>query len=129
MALLRLAEYQSGMRMLAESKYGGTAEIGEMASRTAGIAGLLGGKPAGTEGGGAGGGGLALPPEVRRWAVSKMLECADRWDVRLSDVLGLLVTRLGRDEAREAVRARQVKDIYGARAAAELRSELGMDEG
>ena len=123
MALLRLAEYRSGMRMLAESKYGGTAEIGEMAARTAGIASLLGGMPAGTEGGGA-----ARPPEVRRWAVSKMLECADRWDVRLSDVLGLLASRLGRDEAREAVRARQVKDIYGARAAGELRSELGMDE-
>ena len=111
------------MRMLAESKYGGTAEIGEMAARTAGIASLLGGMPAGTEGGG-----TARPPEVRRWAVSKMLECADRWDVRLSDVLGLLASRLGRDEAREAVRARQVKDIYGARAAAELRSELGMGE-
>ena len=117
MALLRLSEYTSGMRMRAESKYGGRAELEEMASRTAGIAGLLGAAPGG-----------ATPLEVRQWAVSKILECADRWDVRFSDALGLLVSKLGRDEAREAVRVRQVRDIYGPRAAADMRAELGMDK-
>ena len=131
MALLKLSEYQSGMRMLSESKYGGTGEIGEMADRTAGIINLFGGMAAAAGGGGEGegeGGGMPLPLEVRQWAVSKMLECADRWDVRFSDALGLLVSRLGRDTVREAVRVRQVKDIYGARAASDMRSELGMDD-
>ena len=124
-ALLRLSGYLSSMRMRAESKYGGTAELGEMSERTAGIAGILGGIPAGPGGGGTA---VPAPAEVRQWAVSKMLECADRWDVRFSDALGILVSGLGRDELKEAVRVRQVRDIYGARAAAELRAELGMDE-
>ena len=129
MALLKLSEYQSGMRMLSESKYGGTGEIGEMADRTAGIINLFGGMAAAGGGGEGEDGGMPLPLEVRQWAVSKMLECADRWDVRFSDALGLLVSRLGRDTVREAVRVRQVKDIYGARAASDMRSELGMDDG
>lgn len=118
MSILRLSEYQSGMRMHAESKYGGAAELGEMASRTAGIAGLPGG---------AGGRGGHPPLGVLRWAVSKILECADRWDVRFSDALGLLVSSLGKEAVGEAVREQQVRDMYGARAVAELRAELGMD--
>ena len=123
MALLRLSEYESGMRMRAESKYGGAAELGEMASRTARIASLLEGIAGGR--GGADGAGGALPLEVRQWAASKILECADRWDVRFSDALRLLVSGLGREAAGEAVREQQVRDIYGARAVSELRAELG----
>ena len=118
-AILRLSEYRSGMGMRAESKYGGADDLDAMASRTADIAGILGR----AQGGGAG----IRPAEVRRWAVSKILECADRWDVRFSDALALLVARLGRDAVGEAVRERQVRDVYGARAVAELRAELGMD--
>ena len=120
-AILRLSEYRSGIGMRAESKYGGTDDLDAMASRTADIAGILGRAPGGDAG--------IRPAEVRRWAVSRILECADRWDVRFSDALALLVARLGRDAVGEAVRERQVRDVYGARAVAELRAELGMDGG
>ena len=120
-AILRLSEYRSGIGMRAESKYGGTDDLDAMASRTADIVGILGRAPGGDAG--------IRPAEVRRWAVSRILECADRWDVRFSDALALLVARLGRDAVGEAVRERQVRDVYGARAVAELRAELGMDGG
>ena len=118
-AILRLSEYRSGIGMRAESKYGGADDLDAMASRTADIAGILGRAPGNDAG--------IRPAEVRRWAVSRILECADRWDVRFSDALALLVARLGRDAVGEAVRERQVRDVYGARAVAELRAELGMD--
>ena len=122
MALLRLSEYESAVRMRAESKYGNAQDIESMAARTAEIAGILGGIPAGP------GGGRPLPGEVGQWAVSKMLECADRWDVRFSDALEALVSGMGVDALKGAVRVQQVKDVYGARAAAEMRSRLGIAE-
>ena len=123
MAMLRLSEYHSEMRMRAESKYGGAQDLAAMATRTAEMAKILDENSAG-----AGGGGGRPPHEVRQWAVSKILECADRWDVRFSDVLEILSSSIGDDVLREAVRVQQVKDIYGARAAGELRTKLGIAE-
>ena len=122
MALLRLSEYESAVRMRAESKYGSAQDIASMAARTAEIAGILGGIPAGP------GGARPSPGEVGQWAVSKMIECADRWDVRFSDALEALVSGMGDDALKGAVRVQQVKDVYGARAAAEMRSRLGIAE-
>lgn len=122
MALLRLSEYESAMRMHAESKYGGAQDLASMAARTAEMARILGSIPAEA------GGGRAMPDEAGRWAVSKILECADRWDVRFSDALDALVSGLGGDALKGAVRVQQVKDIYGARAATEMCARLGIAE-
>ncbi len=118
MALLRLAGYQSGIRMRAESKYGGIGELRGMVEQTAEIAALFGRLSADSAGR------MPMPREVSQWAVSKILDCADRWEVRFSEVYGLLKDGLGRDALREAAGARQVREIYGSRAAEEMRADL-----
>lgn len=120
MALLRLSEFQSGIRMNSESKYGDASDLEKMASQTAAIVNLFDRVSAeGRER-------IPLPREVRQWAVSKMLDCADRWEVRFGDVYSILTNALGRDMLRESLRTQQVRDIYGIRAVDELRSDLGI---
>ncbi len=119
-ALLKLSEYQSIMRMNSESKYGGTAELGNMASQTARIVNLFDGLSVETQER------IPVPHEVRRWAVARILDCADRWEVRFSDVFGILVDGLGRALLKESLSVRQVRDIYGIRAVDEVRGELGI---
>ena len=120
MALLKLSEYQSTIRMNAESKYGVSKDIEKMASQTADIVNLF--DKISIESGE----NIPLPHEVRQWAVSKMLDCADKWEVRFSDVYSILSNALGRDMLKEAIRIQQVRDIYGIRAVDEIRRDLNI---
>ena len=120
MVLLKLSEYQSGIRMNAESKYGDAKDLEKMASQTANIVNLfdrisieLGEK-------------IPLPYEVRQWAISKIFDCADKWEIRFSDVYSILTNAIGRDMFKEAVRIQQVRDIYGIRAVDEIRNDLNI---
>ena len=67
---------------------------------------------------------IALPREVKQWAVSKILDCADRWEIRFTDVFRLLANQLGRDLLKEAIRIQQIRDIFGIRAVDEIKQEL-----
>ena len=120
MALLKLSEYQSNIRMNAESKYGVSKDIEKMASQTADIVNLF--DKISIESGEK----IPLPHEVRQWAVSKILDCADKWEIRFSDVYSILTNAIGRDMLKEAIRIQQVRDIYGIRSVDELRKDLNM---
>lgn len=120
MALLNLSEYQSKMRMLAESKYGGLKDLESMASQTADMVNLFDRISIESDKS------IPLPGEVRQWAVSKILECADRWEIRFSDVYSILTDAIGREMLKESIRIQQVRDIYGIRAVDEIRSDLNM---
>lgn len=120
MALLRLSEYQSTMRMLAESKYGGSKELEAMAVQTAEIVNLFDRITVES------GQDIPLPGEVRQWAVGKILECADRWETRFSDVYAILTRAIGNSMLKESIRIQQVRDIYGIRAVDEIRRDLGI---
>ena len=120
MALLKLSEYQSNIRMNAESKYGVAKDIEKMASQTADIVNLF--DRVSIESGE----NIPLPHEVRQWAVSKILDCADKWEVRFSDVYSILSNAIGRDMLKEAIRVQQVRDIYGIRAVDEIRKDLNI---
>ncbi len=120
MALLKLSEYQSNIRMNSESKYGVARDIEKMASQTAEIVNLF--DRISIESGEK----IPLPHEVRQWAVSKILDCADRWEVRFSDVYSILTNAIGRDMLKEAIRIQQIRDIYGIRAVDEIRNDLNI---
>ncbi|MFQ5782235.1 MAG: chemotaxis protein [Nitrosopumilus sp.] len=120
MALLKLSEYQSNIRMNAESKYGDSKDLEKMASQTADIVNLF--DRISIESGEK----IPLPHEVRQWAVSKILDCADKWEIRFSDVYSILTNAIGRDMLKEAVRIQQIRDIYGIRAVDEIRKELNI---
>ena len=120
MALLKLSEYQSNIRMNTESKYGVVKDIEKMATQTADMINLFDriSIEAGEK--------IPLPHEVRQWAVSKILDCADKWEVRFSDVYSILTNAMGRDMLKEAIRIQQVRDIYGIRAVDEIRKDLNI---
>ena len=120
MALLKLSEYQSNIRMQAESKYGEAKDLEKMASQTAEIVNLF--DKLSIESGDK----IPLPHEVRQWAVSKILDCADKWEIRFSDVFSILTNAIGRDLLKEAIRVQQIRDIYGIRAVDEIRKELNI---
>ncbi len=119
-ALLKLSEYQSNVRMTTETKYGEIKDLENMALQTAEIVNLFDKLSIESQEK------LALPYEVRQWAVSKILDCADRWEIRFTDVLNLLINQLGRNILKESIRMRQVRDIFGIRAVDEIRQELGI---
>ena len=120
MALLKLSEYQSTIRMQSESKYGEVKDLEGMATQTANIINLFDrlSIEASTN--------IPLPHEVRRWAVSKILDCADKWEIRFSDVFSILVDSIGRDLLKESIKIQQIRDIYGIRAVDEIRKELNI---
>jgi len=120
MALLKLSEYQSSIRMNAESKYGDSKDLEKMASQTADIVNLF--DSISIESGEK----IPLPYEVRQWAVSKIFDCADKWEIRFSDVYSILTNAIGRDLFKEVVRIQQVRDIYGIRAVDEIRNDLNI---
>ena len=120
MALLKLSEYQSKIRIYSESKYGNTKELEQMASQTTEIINLF--DKISIESGA----NIPLPHEVRQWAVSKILDCADKWEIRFSDVFSILENNIGRDLLSESIRIQQVRDIYGIRAVDEIRKELNI---
>ena len=120
MALLKLSEYQSNIRMNAESKYGEVKDLENMAEQTAQIVNLFDKLSIEAQEK------IPLPHEVRQWAVAKILDCADKWEVRFSDVFSILSNNLGRDLLKESIRVQQVRDIYGIRAVDEIRKELNI---
>ena len=120
MALLKLSEYQSNMRMNAESKYGEVKDLENMASQTSQIVNLFDKLSIEAQDK------IPLPHEVRQWAVAKILDCADKWEIRFSDVYSILTNNLGRDLLKESIRIQQVRDIYGIRAVDEIRKELNI---
>ncbi|MDA7495033.1 chemotaxis protein [Nitrosopumilus sp.] len=120
MALLKLSEYQSNIRMNTESKYGETKDLEKMATMTSEIVNLF--DKISIESGEK----IPLPHEVRQWAVSKILDCADKWEIRFSDVYSILTNAIGRDMLKESVRIQQVRDIYGIRAVDEIRNDLNI---
>ena len=120
MVLLKLSEYQSNVRMNTESKYGELRDIENMAAQTADIVNLF--DRTSIESGEK----IPLPQEVRQWAISKILDCADRWEIRFSDVYSILTNAIGRDMLKETIRIQQVRDIYGIRAVDALRQDLNI---
>ncbi|TAK16180.1 MAG: chemotaxis protein [Nitrosarchaeum sp.] len=120
MALLKLSEYQSNIRMHSESKYGDAKDLENMASQTADIVNLFDrlSIEAGEK--------IPLPNEVRQWAISKILDCADKWEIRFSDIFAILINTIGKDLLKESVRIQQIRDIYGIRAVDEIRNELNI---
>jgi len=120
MALLKLSEYQSSIRMNSETKYGNSKNLEKMASQTADIVNLF--DKISIEAGEK----IPLPHEVRQWAVSKILDCADKWEIRFSDVYSILSNAIGRDMLKESVRIQQIRDIYGIRAVDEIRKDLNI---
>ena len=120
MALLKLSEYQSNIRMNTESKYGEVKDLEKMATMTSEIVNLF--DKISIESGEK----IPLPHEVRQWAVSKILDCADKWEIRFSDVYSILTNAIGRDMLKESVRIQQVRDIYGIRAVDEIRNDLNI---
>ena len=120
MALLKLSEYQSNIRMNTESKYGESKDLEKMASLTSEIVNLF--DKISIESGEK----IPLPHEVRQWAVSKILDCADKWEIRFSDVYSILTNAIGRDMLKESVRIQQIRDIYGIRAVDEIRRDLNI---
>ncbi len=120
MALLKLSEYQSNIRMNSESKYGVSKDIEKMTSQTKDIVNLFDRISEET------GGKIPLPREVRQWAVSKILDCADKWEIRFGDVYSILSNSMGSDILKESIRIQQIRDIYGIRAVDEIRKDLNM---
>ena len=118
--LLKLSEYQSNLRMQAESKYGDLKDLEKMATQTTQMVNLFDRLSIESDEK------MALPHEVRQWAVSKILDCADRWEIRFTDVFQLLTNQLGRDLLKESIRIKQVRDIFGIRAVDEIRQELNI---
>jgi chromosome segregation ATPase len=119
-ALLKLSEFQSNIRILSESKYGELKDIEKMAEQTASIVNLFDSLAIETEQK------ISLPQEVRQWAISKMLDSADKWEIRFSDLFTVLTDKLGKEMIKENIRLNQVRDIFGIRGVDEMRKELGL---
>jgi len=120
LALLKLSEFQSNIRMQAESKYGEIKDLEKMAAQTAEIINLFDKLSIELQEK------IVLPAEVRQWAVSRILDCADRWEIRFTEVFNVLQNSLGRELLKETIRIQQVRDIFGIRAVDEIRQELSI---
>jgi len=120
MALLKLSEFQSNIRMNSESKYGELDDLKNMADQTTRIINLFDKLSIESQQK------IPIPNEVRQWAVSKILDCADKWEIRFSDVFNILASNLGRDLLKEAIRIKQVREIFGIRAVDEIKKELNI---
>ena len=120
MALLKLSEFQSNIRMNTESKYGELEDLENMADQTTRIINLFDKLSIESPQK------IPIPSEVRQWAVSKIFDCADKWEIRFSDVFNTLANNLGRDLLKEAIRIKQIREIFGIRAVDEIRKELNI---
>ena len=119
--MLKLSEFQSNIRINAESKYGDIKILEKMTKLTADIVNLF--EKISTKSGEK----FPLPQEIRRWSIGKILDCADRWEIRFSDVYSVLTNSLGRDMLKEDIRIQQIRDIYGIRAVDEIRKDLNIN--
>lgn len=120
MGLLRLSEFQSNIRMRSESKYGTLEDIQKMVAQTVDMINLFDRLSIEAETK------MPLPLEVKQWSISKILDCADRWEIRFTDVFRLLISELGSDLVKESIRMEQVRDLFGIRAVDEVRHELNI---
>ena len=116
--LLKLSEYQSNIRMLAESKYGTLQDIEKMAEQTAEIVNLFDKLSIESEKK------MPLPHEVRQWAIGTMFDCADKWEIRFDDLFKTLLDSLGQNLLKESIRIQQVRDIFGIKAVEKIKTEL-----
>ena len=116
--LLKLSEYQSNIRMLAESKYGSLEDIEKMAEQTAEIVNLFDKISIESENK------IPLPHEVRQWAVSTIFDCADRWEIRFDDLFKILLDSLGKNLIKESIRIQQARDIFGTKAVDKINNKL-----
>ena len=116
--LLKLSEYQSDVRMLAESKYGTLDDIEKMAEQTAEIVNLFDKLSIESEKK------IPLPHEVRQWAIGTIFDCADKWEIRFDDLLKILLDSLGQNLLKESIRMQQVRDIFGIKAVEKIKNEL-----
>ena len=120
MGLLRLSEFQSNIRMRSESKYGTLEDIQKMVSQAVDMVNLFDRLSIEAETK------MPLPLEVKQWSVSKILDCADRWEIRFTDVFRMLISELGSDLVKESLRMEQIRDLFGIRAVDEVRHELNI---
>ena len=116
--LLKLSEYQSDIRMLAESKYGTLDDIEKMAVQTAEIVNLFDRLSIESEKK------IPLPHEVRQWAIGTMFDCADKWEIRFDDLFKILLDSLGQNLLKESMRIQQVRDIFGIKAVDKMKNQL-----
>ncbi len=116
--LLKLSEYQSNIRMLAESKYGSLEDIEKMAEQTTEIVNLF--DKISIESGKK----IPLPHEVRQWAISTIFDCVDRWEIRFDDLFKILLDSLGKNLLKESIRIQQVRDIFGIKAVDKIKNKL-----
>ena len=116
--LLKLSEYQSNIRMLAESKYGIPQDIEKMAEQTSEIVNLFDKLSIESEKK------MPLPHEVRQWAISTMFDCADKWEIRFDDFFKILLDSMGQNLLKESIRMQQVRDIFGIKAVEKIKTEL-----
>lgn len=120
MGLLRLSEFQSNIRMRSESKYGTLEDIEKMIQQTKEIINLFDRISIETEAK------IPLPLEVKQWSISKILDCADKWEIRFTDVFRMTITELGKDIVKESIRVEQIRDLFGIRAVDEIRKDLNI---
>ena len=116
--LLKLSEYQSDIRMLAESKYGTLDDIKKMAEQTAEIVNLFDKLSIESEKK------IPLPHEVRQWAIGTMFDCADKGEIRFDDFFKILLDSLGQNLLKESIRIQQVRDIFGIKAVDKMKNQL-----
>ena len=116
--LLKLSEYQSNIRMLAESKYGTSQDIEKMAEQTSEIVNIFDRLSIESEKK------IPLPHEVRQWAVGAIFDCADKWEIRFDDLFKILLDSLGQNLLKESMRIQQVRDIFGIKAVDKIKNEL-----
>ena len=116
--LLKLTEYQSNIRMHAESKYGSLHNIEKMAEQTAEIVNLF--DKISIESGEK----IPLPHEVKQWSISTIFDCADRWEIRFDGLLKILLDTLGKNLLKESIRIQQVRDIFGIKAVDKIKNKL-----
>ena len=116
--LLKLSEYQSDVRMLAESKYGTLDDIKKMAEQTAEIVNLFDKLSIESEKK------IPLPHEVRQWAIGTMFDCADKWEIRFDDLFKILLDSLGQNLLKESIRIQQVRDVFGIKAVDKMKNQL-----
>jgi len=118
--LLRLSEFQSSVRMHSESKYGTLDDLEKMINQTVDMVNLFDRLSIESEKK------MPVPQEVKQWSVAKILDCADRWEIRFTDVFRLLINQLGSDLVKESLRLEQIRDLFGIRAVDEVRHEFNI---
>jgi len=118
--LLRLSEFQSSVRMHSESKYGTLDDLEKMINQIVDMVNLFDRLSIESEKK------MPLPQEVKQWSVAKILDCADRWEIRFTDVFRLLINQLGSDLVKESLKLEQIRDLFGIRAVDEVRHEFNI---